>query len=374
MISRPEILELIRRQRNGTSVLCVFLDMSVNSENKRTHQIFLSQQKARHAELDSDRPGHHREALGEAFARVERWLDEEYHEASRGVAIYTEVGGDWMATYQFPVPVRNRIALAPEPVIGPLAAVAEAAQRYGVLLVDREHMRMLAVELGRVTAEQEVSGDPYPTPHDVKAGGYSAKDYQKRKAEEVRHFWKEFALEVAAFDRRHAPAAYVILGTDENAARFTEFLPPNIAERIRHSGHAPVDARAPEVLARLDDFFRQSVEQRELETIELLRDRVRNQHFAVSGFAVTLEQLQEGKVETLVLARDAERSGARCTRCGFVLALVDEACPYCGGETEEGIDLVEAMLRLAAEKDVAVEFADPLRLDELNGVGALLRF
>jgi peptide subunit release factor 1 (eRF1) len=374
MISRDDILHLIRRPGNGHPVLSVFLDMSVNSENKRTHEIFLSQQKNRFAELDSDRPGHHREALGEAFARVEKWLGSEYQESNRGLALYLEVGGPWLAAYQFPVAVRNRIAISDVPVIGPLATLVEGVRRYAVLLIDREHMRTLVIELGRVVAEHEISGDPYPTRHDVKAGGYSAKDFQKRKAEEVRHFWKEFAQEVVAQERRYSFAELIVLGTEENTSRFQEFLPQALRERVVHTGHAPVAAPAPSVLERLKDFFAEESARRELETVQLLQDRVRNRHFAVAGFPPTLEQLQEGKVQTLVLARDIERSGARCLSCGFVLDGGGEACPYCGGHTQDGVDLVEAMLQLAAEKDVGIEFADRTQLDELNGVGALLRF
>ena len=53
-------------------------------------------------------------------------------------------------------------------------------------------------------------------PHDVQAGGYSQRNYQQRKAEETKHFLKDFAEELSHFVERHAPEGLVLLGTDEN--------------------------------------------------------------------------------------------------------------------------------------------------------------
>src|SRR5690606_2824874 len=95
MISRHDIQRLLHQEREGP-VLSVFLDMSVDSDNKRTYDVFLQKRKGEFAELDSDREGHHREALGEAFARVEAWLENEFDDSKKGVALYTGIGPDWL--------------------------------------------------------------------------------------------------------------------------------------------------------------------------------------------------------------------------------------------------------------------------------------
>ncbi len=87
-----------------------------------------------------------------------------------------------------------------------------------------------------------------------------------------------------------------------------------------------------------------------------------------------MERLQEGKVDTLVMSRDLERSGAHCRRCGFFLARRDGSCPYCGGELDRRVDLVEAMIRLAEEQEIVLEFVPAEALADLDGVGALLKF
>jgi peptide subunit release factor 1 (eRF1) len=374
MISKTDLQRLVQRPAGQKPVLSLFLDMSVNAENKRTHNIFLNQQRARFAELSSERDSHHREPIGAALARIEEWLESDFEQVNKGVAIFIELGGGWFEALQFPVRVRNRMLIAERPAVGPLTEVLGAARRYGLILVDRERLRLFATYLGEVVADESFTMDPYPTPHDVKAGGFAAKDHQKRKEEEAHRFFREFSSHVETFDRRHAPQRWVLLGTDDNRSAFLGHLGAGIAGRIVHEAHAPMDATPPQLLERLDAFFVEDATRDRAEVIERVRERVRNRHFAIAGLSDTLEQLQEGKVETLVLARDLEQDGAQCTKCSFYLLRRNSGCPYCGGELREGVDLVESMLRIAAEQDVAIEFADPGPLRELDGVGALLRF
>jgi peptide subunit release factor 1 (eRF1) len=373
MISKTDLQRLLQRPHEGP-ILSMFLDMSVTAENKRTHHIFLNQQRAQHAELDSERHAHHREPLGRALARIERWIDDEFDESKKGLALFTELDGDWLEAIQLPVPVRNRLTIADHPAIGPLTEVLGQARRYGIILVDREHLRLLSVYLGQVVAEETVTTDPYPVAHDVKAGGFAAKDFQKFKAEEARQSFREFAGRLEAFHRRTDTHRYLLLGTDGNRSAFLEFMPAPIAERVVHESHAPMDATPAQLLDRLHPFFEEDALRERADVVDRVRDRVRHSHFAIAGLGDTLEQLQEGKVETLIVARDLEEEGVQCTKCNFYLVRRNGGCPYCGGELRAGVDLVESMLRIAAEQDVNIEFADPAPLKEFDGVGALLRF
>ena len=126
--------------------------------------------------------------------------------------------------------------------------------------------------------------------------------------------------------------------------------------------------------ARLAPVFRRHLEREEAEAVDLLRERIRESHKAVAGFEATLEQLQEGKIETLIIARESEARGGRCDKCGFLLARASGACPYCGGDVSDGIDLVEEMVRMAEEQDARIGFVAASTLHDVGGVGGLLRF
>ncbi|HEV2132606.1 MAG TPA: VLRF1 family aeRF1-type release factor [Longimicrobiaceae bacterium] len=374
MISKQDLERLVSRPPGDAKILSLFLDMSVNSDNKRTFQVFVNQKRAEFQELDSDRRNHHVEPIGEAFERIQQWIEDEFDEENRGIAFYTEIGGDWFEALQFPVPITNRMIINDRPAIAPLAQVLESYHHHGVVVLDREHVRILSVYLGTLLDEIEVRGDPFPAPNDVQAGGYSQKRYQRRKAEEMRHFFREFSKEVEEFVRRYKADDLVILGTDENVAKFKEFLSDRLREMVVYTGPVGVDDSASEVLARIEPHLKAEREREAREVVEVLLDRVGQGYLATAGFQSTLAALQEGKVDTLVVARDHERNGARCPQCGFVFARNPGSCPYDGTSTEEGVDVVEEMVRMAEEQDSEVEFVEPGAVAEVGGVGALLRF
>lgn len=380
MISRQDLERLVQRQNGGKPVLSLFLDMSVDSNNKRNHHVFLGQKRAQFEELDGSRPtptGNGGESgMGTLFERVLAWLDTEFDESNRGVVIYAEVDGDWFETLQFPVPVQNRLVVADRPVVGPLAQVLTSYEHYGVILMDREHVRILSVYLGTLLDELEFRGDPLSptTNHHVQAGGYSHKRYQQHKLEEMRHFFRDFAVEVERFVARYGPTRLVLMGTDQNVAKFKEFLPQSVADMIIHTGPAPVDGPAAEILARLEPHLREEQERGSQELLEQVRDRAANDYLATAGVQGTLTALQEGKVDTLVVARDGDMQGARCTQCGFVFVRDVRRCPYDGSEQLEPVDVLEEMVRLAEQQGADIQFADANAVADLRGAAALLRF
>jgi peptide subunit release factor 1 (eRF1) len=374
MITGSDIQRLIHRDTNGHTVLSLFLDMSVNSDNKRTHHVFLNKERARFAELDSDRENHHREPLGDALARIDQWIEDSYDPINKGVAIFAELGGDWFEPLQFAAPLTNRLELLEHPVIAPLTEVVSSHPRCGIIMVDREHLRLLSMHMGVLGEDYRVEPDAIDSPHDVQAGGYGHKDYQKRKADETRHFFKDFCDEITRFDGRVHTDVYILLGTTENTQHFRELLPRNITDRIVHTAHASLGAPATEIANQVQDVLDDLARQTEAAALNLVQDRVKQSHFAASGLHETLIQLQEGKVDRLVVARDLEKDGVQCTQCGFYLVQRDGACPYCGGPLRDGIDLVESMIRIAANQDVGVDFVSGDTMRDLNGVAALLKF
>ena len=248
MISRQDIQRLLHRSNGESPVLSVFLDMSVNEVNQRTHRLFLDKELARHGELDSDREG----STGRRWVpleRIHRWLDDgydprtvEWPSTRRSAAT-----GPRRSSSRCP---SNRITISParSSARSPRSWAAPSPR---LLAVDREHLRLILVYLGEPLVEHEVQTEPYPAPHDTRAGGEEAKDRQKRKAEEVRHFFKEFAQEAAEFDRRYRPDDLILLGTRENVTYFIEFLPRHLRDKVAHTNHAPIHEPTPAILERL---------------------------------------------------------------------------------------------------------------------------
>jgi peptide subunit release factor 1 (eRF1) len=374
MITKQDLERLISRESSGRRVLSLFLDMSVNQNNKRTWDVFLSQKRAQLEEVEPELIAREAPAVDELAARIRAWIADGFDQSNRGVVIYAEIGGDYFEAMQFPVPVQNRLVVADRPMVGPLAQVLESYHHYGVVLLDREHVRILSVYLGTLLDEIEVHGDPLPTNSHVKAGGYSQSRMQRRKAEEMRHFFKDFAAEVEEFVDRYQPQDLVLLGTEENTAKFRDFLPDSLLQRVVHTGNMWVDEPAAGVMEKLEPLLRADMDRHNREVVEQLKDRVAHDYLATAGFQGTLTALQEGKVDTLVLASDHRQDGVRCAQCGFVFARELKSCPYDGSSTLEGVDVVEEMVRMAEGQGVQIAFAAANDVQELKGAGALLRF
>src|SRR4051812_41109438 len=100
MITKQDLERLINREEAGRPVVSLFLDMSVNSNNKRTHQVFLSQKRQQLEELQGEWMADHEEGMETLWERVQRWLGEGYDESACGVVIYAEVGGDGFEALQ----------------------------------------------------------------------------------------------------------------------------------------------------------------------------------------------------------------------------------------------------------------------------------
>ncbi|HEY0096414.1 MAG TPA: VLRF1 family aeRF1-type release factor, partial [Archangium sp.] len=256
MITKQDLERLMSHEPSGRRVISLFLDMSVNQNNKRTWDVFLSQKRAQLEELEPELMTREAPAVDAVATRIRAWLADGYDQVNRGVAIYAEVGGDYFETVQFPVPVQNRMVVGDRPVVGPLAQALESYHHYGVILLDREHVRILSVYLGTLLDEIERHGDPLPVPSHVKAGGYSQSRLQRRKAEEMRHFFKDFAAEVEEFVARYQPQDLVLLGTEENTAKFREFLPDSLLQKIIYTGNMWVDEPAAGVMEKLEPHLR----------------------------------------------------------------------------------------------------------------------
>ena len=369
-----EILEGITSHTPTNPVLSLYLDMSVDSNNKRTYQTFINKQRSKFPQLDSDRDSHHREALGEVMTRAEEWLANEFDTQCKGAIIFAEIGGDWFHTISFPRPLQNRLEIGPQAVLGPLRGALANEKRYVIMTIDREHLHLISYYMGRVEDDRMIAPEvESPRNHDVQAGGYAQKDLQKWKAEETRKHFKMFAEEVDKLGNTRRADGYIVLGTDENVKHFIEFLPQQVQDRIVHTGHAH-GAATSEIVRQVAPAIADVNAKETADAIDELLSRVRGEHLATAGWHDTLKELQEGKVDRLFIASNEAKEGVQCTQCSFYLVRREGACPYCGGALKDGVDLVESMVRMAAGQEVRLEFVAGDAMTGVDGVGALLKF
>jgi hypothetical protein len=210
---------------------------------------------------------------GDGYRRGHQDAIGSHSEAPGAGSQQAEIGGEWFETLEFPVPITSRMLVADRPVIAPLAQVLRSYHHHGVVLVDREHVRILSV----------------------------------------------------------------YLGTAENIARLRSVLPERLLEMVIHTGPSRIAGSASRVIAEIDPFLQRRRQEEQQRIADRLHERVRQDYLATAGLQSILSALQAGRVETLLIAGDDGATGSRCPQCGFIFGLGVRVCRYDGTATEGGV-------------------------------------
>jgi hypothetical protein len=352
----------------------VYLDLSVGSNGQRSYEVFLKKKESQFLELIGDDAGE-RQRFEAALRAVRGWLDAGYDESSPGAALFVSAEGELLEALHLPAAVENLFAVQAGPALAPLARMIEDYDHHCVAVLDNTRARLLSVYLNKVESEERYADETIPPR--TRGGGWSQARFQRHRAGHVQHFHTELAEHLQRFVKRHGSDDVILFGTDEAIADLRRELSPALRERIRFVRSASPDEPTPALLERIGRVLAKEQTREDEAVLQRLERRVREDYLAVGGVRATLQELQSGKVETLVLGRTVRRQGRQCGRCAFVLANGEGACPYCGGELGP-VDLYQKMVELAERHDAKVEFlegdAEAELLRRMNGAGAFLKF
>jgi peptide chain release factor subunit 1 len=291
---------------------------------------------------------------------------------TRGLALFASSVDDLWEPLHLPVPVVNRIVVNQHPQVRQLEAVIERAERFAVLLADRQRARLFVFQLGQLVDWSE-RFDRLPRHEDD--GGDMVKDQVRDHVDGAtrRHLLRtaEAAFELfqeSGFDRLMLGAPGDIAGPLERT------LHPYLRERIAARVGVPVSAREDEVREAAVIAEEEVLRQREGADVDRLRAAAGMGDGAVVGLDEVLNALVERRVDTLLVSDGFEAPGWRCQSCGF-LATRGPSCPLCSKRMEQAEDVVEEAVQEALTQSCHVEVCrDNADLDVLGRIGALLRF
>lgn len=352
----------------------VYLDLSIGSNGQRSHEVFLRKKESQFLELVGD-DVEERERFESVMRTIRRWVADGFEESNLGAALFISTDGDLLKVVQLPVPPDEIFTLQAGPAIAPLARMVEDHDHHCVVVVDNKRARILSVYLNAVESEETYAHETLP--QRSRGGGWSQARFQRHRTAHVQQFHAEVVDHLQRFVKQHESDDIILLGTAEATADLQKELPPALRERVRFVATASPDEPSSAVVERIREVLEKERAREDEEILHGLERRVREDYLAVAGVRSTLRELQAGKVETLVVGRGLPRAGQQCTRCTFLLADGESACPYCGGELEP-VDLYDKMVALAERHEAKVEFLDGQAESELlrrmNGVGAFLKF
>lgn len=310
---------------------------------------------------------------------IERFFDHEYNWSGRGVAVFSCSQENFFRAYPLAVPVRNLLHISDRPSVKPLAALMDNYSGYGVVLVDKQGARVFHFHLGQLREQEGVLGETVKrTKHGAGASavpGRRGPGTATRTVDEVveRNMKEAADFAIRFFEENHVRRV-LIGGTEENVKLFCNTLPKAWQSLVMGSFPMSMTASHNEVLSRALELGMQAEKEREERLVERIITYAAKGSGAVVGLEKTLDAVNDGRVQTLVITEGFRKNAYRCKSTGLLTTKPEDVC---GDEhdIEKVYDVVDVMVGLVMRSggDVEVIEASPA-LQNAGNIGAILRY
>lgn len=319
------------------------------------------------------------EALGSEAARsverdtaaMSRFVRGEFERGdTRGLAMFSSHAAGLWEVVPVSRPLVHRAVVGPTADLLPLEIVIETTQPSCLALVDYEKARFFVVDLGGIDEIGDVA-DEVPGRHEK--GGWAQMRMQRHVDDHRARHLKHVADALFRLWRRRRFEDLVLAGPAEAHRELEGVLHDYLRQRVRGHVVLPIGATTAQVREKVSEVEERTERSTEREVIDRLTAATGSRNGGVAGVDATLDALSTGSVGELVVSLETSKPGARCPRCGRLIARASR-CPTCGAATEPVPDVIEAAIAFAFRSGARVEIVDEQVMRPFEGVGALLRF
>lgn len=331
--------------------------------------------------------------------RITDFLDNELDPAAQGVFIVACSANGVFTPLVLGVPLPTQLVVAPTPALGALAWLVDDHPTYGILLAD-QHTATLSL-ITQATMGHTLDLDSTGYPRKQKQGGWSQRRFQARADERVDAFARGIADEVQTVLDDASVTMLVVAGDEVITSALDAMFHPSVKERIIDTIRLDIGASEGEIIAATLPIVERAEREREVKAVNDLQDGIGAGSLGAGGAEATLSALQGGQAAALVVVDDFAAPGwADYSMPLYGVGPVPAEHPAGGNPADiTPVALEEELIRLALQTGAAVQIvhtavpvgsaaegeipeagsAPPrteaaLALDELGGVGALLRF
>ncbi len=311
-----------------------------------------------------------------ALARIEDVLETALLPHAKGLAVFSRAGEQpFFLPLQFQVPLPNWIAVDSTPNIYHLVELKDTYDRYVVMIVTEDSMRILQVNLGAITAQ---IWEQRPELRERVGREWTKTHYQRHRQERTRRFLKDA---VNVLDQLMSAGGYthlILAGQSSLTSQVQKALPSHLQKQLIDVVPASGGTRLSDVVQATLSAFVEAEEQESRTAVADLAHQLRTGGLAVVGTGPSYRALCQGRVDMLVLAKEYEPGpGWSCNNCGHIDVESErlDTCPECGASAFRRFHIKEAMARIAATGDCPVEVVEQSdELMHLGGVGCLLSY
>lgn len=369
---RQELDKLTSFEPTDLPVLSLYLDMRANEHGRGTHDGFLRKTFGERSRLLK---GEARKSFDTDAERITEYLGS-VPPAVKGLAVFAcSAREGYFHALQLDVPVENNwLFIGSVPHLYPLMRLNDRFPRYAALLVDTNAARLFVFGLGTTEAHAEVKN---VKTRKAAMGGWSQARYQRHIGEFHRQHMKEV---VDALDRvvREESLNHVVIACDATAKPLLmEQLPPHLAQKVIDLMKLDINTPEKDVLERTLELLHEHDADTDVEQVERMLNAWNAGGLAVVGPEETLQALEKGQVEELLITATPALLRKAATLTGDVApgpVDVDTSAPSAELDSDRHrlADHFVVHAHMSAARIRFVE--DPELLSDVGGVGALLRF
>jgi len=302
---------------------------------------------------------------------VERYV-EKHRDYSGALVMFACWVLDFFEVYPLEVSVGNVLWVDSSPYIKPLAELQDEYETFAVVVADNKRAKVFLVASSKPASEVDIKGG---IKNHVKVGGWSQQRYERRRDKQLHQYAREIVDALVRMDNENVFNRIVLAGSREVLNEIVGLLPGGLSNRV--VGKRVLDLGKGEryVHKEIMDAFFSAERDEEKKLWGRIKANYLKGGLAVLGMEDVLEMLNQGRVEMILVNREAELRGTRCRDCERIFAGELSACPHCGSTSVFSVDMVNEIVEFAKLTGAGVEFADTLKeLRELGDIGALLRY
>jgi peptide chain release factor subunit 1 len=348
-------------------VISLYLDARVNDRGRREWGPLLDQDlEAQAASYPASSP--ERDSLERDIRKVRTYVENELDPATNAVAIFACAGADLFEAVQLVAQIDgHELYVSSQPHLYPLARLNDQYPRYAVLVANSNTARLFVVGNARIERAEAVESDKTRR---TKVGGWSQARFQRR----VDNFRQQHAKEAAEMLDRVVQAErieHVILGGDETSLPLIKAeLPKHLAERVIDIDGLTVGTSVREILEASLRVLREEDAKTDREKVDAMLSAWRARGLGTAGVTGTKSALEKGQVEELLItATPAAIAAPAASASAATGETADSAAP------DHRKAVADELVTMARQTSARITFIeDPALLQEVGGVGALLRF
>lgn len=340
--------------------ITVSLKNLLNRNNLQLEQMDLSKRK--------------KESLNRDLKKIDRFCSQNLNSYNfPGLAIFSCSSQDFWQLFNLPSCPRNRIIFDKNPYVRTLSAILNEHNRICVLTLNRKEAKWYDVSAGDISLLETKEGD---VPSKVREGGwegYESKRIERHIAAHLYDYFKNVAKTTFALLKNNN-FDWLFLGCkDEYFADLEPQLHPYLKNKLR--GRLKIKPNdSPDIILKESlDLERSLKKQDQDDIVRLFNSELEKGGLAVSGLKNTLQRLNQGEVQTLLITRNFSKPGRFCPKCNL-LYLDETRCPTCQKKTEPVKDVIDEAVESAMDKKCQVKHFNSSQLRRYGDIGATLRY